>query len=245
MLSTSAQVCNIDSTNFAAGKYIYPDSLPCINQQAVYSGTVSLMIPDSLDAHLFESFLPANTYYVHLDSVRIDSVTGMPTGITAGTNPVLGKWIHGGQYACALFSGTTNATTGSYPISIYGKGCIHGTILGFAIDSCQSGNLGAYLNYNLNVCTPGTGISELSNNLALNIYPNPNQGTFTVTISSATHINGTMSVLDELGRTIQIQSLDVTGTKQIPLELKDLASGSYLLVVNTNNGRSVKQFIVK
>jgi len=220
----SAQ-CNIDSTDFASGQYVYPDSLPCIAQGTAYSGTVNIKIPDSLDAHLFVSALPANTYYLYLDSVRIDSVTGMPTGITASINPTMGSWIHGGGYGCSLFSGTTTDTVGSYPVSIYGRGCVHGTILIYTIDSCVSGNLGAYLNYNLNVCYP-TGISNVAGNVSLNIYPNPNQGAFTVTVSSATNIVGTMSVLDQLGRVIKVQNIDVTGTKQLLLDMSNLSSGA-------------------
>jgi len=243
ILSASAQ-CTIDSTNFAPGTYVYPASLPCITKGQLYSGTVNIEIPDSLDAHDFTSLVPVNTYYIHLDSVRIDSVTGMPSGISANTNPVEGIWMHGGQYGCALFSGTTNDTSGSYPISIYGRGCVHGTVLGFPIDSCQSGDLGAYLKYTLSVCWPA-GINNISSDLSLNIYPNPNQGTFTVTVSSANHIFGMMSVVDQLGRIVNSQSIDVTGTKQIPLEMGNLSSGVYMLEINAGGSRSVKQFVVK
>ena len=239
----SAQ-CNIDSTNFASGQYVYPDSLPCIYQGTAFSGTVNIKIPTSLDAHLFYSALPANTYYLYVDSVRIDSITGMPSGLSAAINPAYGSWIHGGGYGCSLFSGTTTDTAGSYPVSIYGRGCVHGTILIYTIDSCVSGNLGAYLNYNLNVCYPA-GISNVSGDVSLNIYPNPNQGIFTVTVSSATRIAGTMSVLDQLGRVIKVQNIDVTGTKQLPLDMSNLSSGAYMLEINAGGNKSVKQFIVK
>ena len=239
----SAQ-CNIDSTDFATGKYVYPDSLPCIYQGTAYSGTVNIKIPDSLDVHDFYSAIPAGNYYLHLDSVRIDSVTGMPTGITSAINPAFGSWIHGGEYGCSLFSGTTTDTAGSYPVSIYGRGCVHGTVLIYTIDSCVSGNLGSYLHYNLNVCYPA-GINNVSGDVSLNIYPNPNQGVFTVNVSSANRLVGTMSVSDQLGRIIKTQNIDVTGTKQLPIELGNLSSGVYLLEINAEGSKSVKQFIVK
>jgi hypothetical protein len=201
-------------------------------------------VPDSLDAHLFESFLPPNTYYVHVDSLRLDSITGTPSGITTGTNPVLGVWLHGGQYACAIFSGTTTDTIGKYPINIYGDGCIHGTIASFNIDSCQSGNLGAYLKYSLNVCYP-TGIASVTGGVSMDVYPNPNQGAFTVSVSSSDRISGSLSVVDQLGRTIYTRSIDITGTKQIPLELGNISSGAYMLVINAGGNRSLKQFIIK
>jgi hypothetical protein len=239
-----AQVCTIDSTNFTSGKYVYPDSLPCISRDLSFSGTVNIKVPDSLDASTFSSSIPANTYYIHVDSIRIDSITGMPTGITAATNPVPGTWVHGGEYACALFAGTTTDTAGTYPINIYGKGCIHGTILIYNIDSCESGSLSSYLSYSLRVCN-AAGINSIADNMLMNIYPNPNQGNFTVTVSSSDHVHGSLSVVDQLGRTVYSNSIDMTGTKQIPLNLAGLSPGAYILEINTAAGKSVKQFIIE
>ena len=394
--SAWSQVCTPDTANFASGSYVYPASLPCITPGTAYSGVVSLRVPDSLDASLFTSFVQPGQYYVHIDSIRFDSINGMPAGITGVTNPATTVWLHGGDYGCVQFAGTTNAAPGNFPIGIFGRGCVHGNIAGFPIDSCVSGSLSSYFNYSLNVCGTGctvdtthfsssthvypsslpciitgtafagqiniqvpdsldanafvsqippgsgvvyidsininsitgypTGISSVSNpvltskllpgsfacaavsgtvnglvtpsgnypltisgtacgrlyynnnmvystcmtnynftkifpysldvcypagvsqvaaGLNLNIYPNPNQGIFTVTLSSASRVAGTMSVVDQLGRVINTQSIDVTGTKQISLNLGNVSAGAYMLMINTDAGRSVKQFIVK
>ena len=248
MLNASAQaVCTPDTTHFTATKKVYPDTLPCIQQSVAFSGVISLQVPDSLDANQFFSAIPAGTATVNIDSVEVTGITGEPAGITSVSNPAVGtKWLKPGQYACAIFTGTTTASAGNYPLTITGNGCGHATfpVIGYK-DSCLTNfSFSRVYPYSLKVC--GTlGVSEISENINLNIYPNPNQGNFTVTISSATHINGTMSVLDQLGREINTQSLDVTGTKQIPLELSNLSSGAYLLVINAGGTRSVKQFIVK
>ena len=392
-------VCTPDTSQFTAGVTVYPSSLPCIQQGHSFSGTVSIKVPDSLDAHLFVPALPANTYFVHVDSIFIDSINGAPAGITAQTNPGDSVWLHGGQFACAQFSGTTTATVGNYPLDIHGRGCVHGNVAGFPIDSCVSGSLSAYINYSLNVCNgtgactvdttlfgngiyvsppsiqciitnqaysgqvsiqvpdsldisdfitgftvpPGlgfahidsiditsitgypagitsvsnpvlgtwlypstyacavfsgtvngavtpagnypltisgtgcgyftlrgnttrqcmqnydfskifpfslnvcypAGVSQVTEGINLSIYPNPNQGNFTVTVSSSDRVNGTMSILDQLGRVIRVQNIDVTGTSQIPLDLGNVSAGAYLLMINTGENRSVKQFIVR
>lgn len=390
-----SNVCTPDSSQFTSGVNVYPASLPCITPGTPFSGTVSIRVPDSIDAHTFVSIAPAGSF-LHIDSIFIDSVNGMPAGIAAYTNPGDSVWIHGGGFACVQFAGTTNAPAGNYPLSIHGRGCVHGVIFGFNIDSCVSGSLSAYISYSLNVCgvgctvdtthfsasthvyppslpcittgtpfsgqiniqipdsidasdfisqiPPGTaviyvdsinintitgypagissvsnpvltslllpgsyacasvtgtvngvttpagnypmtisgracghgtfplighidtciqnfnfsrvyrysvdvcypaGINQVTDGVTLNIYPNPNQGKFTVTVSSSSRVSGSMSVLDQLGRVINTQSIDVTGTKQVALDLGNISSGAYLLMINTAEGRSVKQFIVK
>ena len=399
-------VCTPDTAGFTPGTVVYPASLPCVGTGYPYSGTVSLLIPDSVDASLIDASLPAGLIYGHIDSVRIDSVTGTPTGISGQANPGSSVWLHPGQYGCALFSGTTNATPGNYPIGIYGRACVHGSYMGISIDTCANENLarvfpfslnvcngnactvdtsqfsasthvyppvlqcivtnraytgqiniqvpdsldladfitgitippgagfahidsiqinnvtgypaglnisthpslgiwlhpkdvacavfagtvngnitpaGAYplimtgtacgythtiLNvqgtmvpvnidscfqnysfnkvfpYTLNVCYPA-GVSQIADGISFNIYPNPNQGNFTVNVSSVDHVNGTLSVVDQLGRVIKSQSIDVTGTQQIPLDLGYISTGAYLIIINTGQNKSIKQFVVR
>jgi hypothetical protein len=54
-----------------------------------------------------------------------------------------------------------------------------------------------------------------------------------------------MSILDQLGRVIKTQNIDVTGTRQIALDLGEISAGAYILMINTAQSKSVKQFIVK
>ena len=237
----SAQ-CTADTTNFAAGQYLYPSQLTCIQQTATYSQTQTVKIPDSLQ---YTVPVIGTTVQGYIDSVRIDSITGEPSGITSMSSPALGTWLQPGQFACALFSGMTTAPVGDYPLTISGRACGHFTapVIGL-VDTCTNYTFTNSYPDTLTVCYPA-GVANVSGNLNLNVYPNPNQGSFTVTISSSSEINGTMSVVDELGRTINTQSIDVTGTKQIQLEMSNLSPGAYLLEINSENGRSVKQFIVK
>ena len=149
-----AQVCTPDSAHFTGGTVVYPASLPCITQGATYTGTTNIRIPDSLDAHIFFSALPAHTYYLYVDSIKLDSITGAPTGVNVASNPVSGIWMFPGQYGCVNFSGTTADTVGSYPLSLYGRGCVHGNIGGQPVDSCQTGLLPSFVNFSLSVCAP-------------------------------------------------------------------------------------------
>jgi hypothetical protein len=240
--------CTPDTTHFSGNSYIYPssDSLACIERNQAYSQTVSIKVPSSVDAHLLISSVPAGFAQVTIDSVHIDSINGQPVGITYAINPP-SKTIKGGSYGCIQITGTTADPVNNYPLHIYGKGCGHGTfpVIGY-VDSCVKGDLSSFFSYSLNVCdtTVHAGINEIGDALNLNIYPNPNQGTFTLSLSAADRLNGEISVMDQLGRVIHTQAIDVVGTNRIPLHLGTLASGTYMLVIKDATRKSVKQFIV-
>jgi hypothetical protein len=246
-----AQLCVVDTAGFTYHQYVYPDSLPTIVAGQAYSQVVSIEIPDTIDANYFISAIPSGTASAIIDSVKIDSIVAAPTGITSVSNPVLGTWLKPYQYACATFSGTTTDTTGTYALKVYGTGCGHFTLPallgGGTYDSCLAGfNLARVFPLQLKVLdTLTNGIAQIADGVNLNIYPNPNQGNFTVTVSSSSRLTGNLSVVDQLGRMINTQTIDVTGTKQIPLTLGDVAPGAYLLLINAEGQRSVKQFIVR
>jgi hypothetical protein len=163
------------------------------------------------------------------------------------SNPVLTSLLLPGSYACAAVAGTTlTAPAGNYPLTISGRACGHGTfpLIGYKDTFIQNFDFSRVYRYAVDVCYPA-GINQITDGVTLNIYPNPNQGNFTVTVSSSSRVSGTMSVVDQLGRVISTQSIDVTGTKQVGLNLGNISAGAYLLMINTVEGRSVKQFIVK
>ncbi|MCW3127785.1 MAG: hypothetical protein JWO03_3443 [Bacteroidetes bacterium] len=248
--SASAQ-CTPDTTHFTSTKHVYPDSLPCAVYGQSFAGVVSIQIPDSVDAHEFVGIIPAGSLQATIDSVQITGISGYPTGISSVSNPALGPtWLKPGDVSCANFTGTSTANDGRYNLTITGTGCGHFTLPqaagGGTYDSCIA-NFPLSRLYPYHLCSTGhpAGISEVLNGVNLGIFPNPNQGAFTVNISADDRIAGDMMVMDALGRTIHTQSLDVTGTKQIALDLGHISSGVYLLVINTANGKAVKQFSVK
>ena len=242
----SAQ-CNPDTTHFTGGTQVYPSSLPTIVTGQSFSGTVTLSVPDSLDANYFVSQIPAGYAKGYIDSIQITTISGMPAGITTASLPGLGTWLQHGQWSCTNFSGTVNAATvaaGDYNLTISGTGCGHINYNGTAYSQCQAFDFTRVYPYKLTVAYP-TGIQEVLNGVDMKVYPNPNQGSFNVTISADDRITGDINVVDALGRTIHTEALDVTGTKQIALDLGNVSPGVYVLLVNTANGKAVRQFTVK
>lgn len=166
-------VCTPDTAAFTAGVIVYPSAL-AVTQQIPFSGTASIRIPDSLDASIFFSALPANTYYLYVDSVLVDSITGAPAGISSATNPGNTVWLHPGDYGCVQFWGTTSAATGSYGVNVYGSGCVHGNIAGTPVDSCQTGLLPSFFNFSLIVGPAPVCIPDSAQQPRAGISPSPN-----------------------------------------------------------------------
>lgn len=92
---------------------------------------------------------------------------------------------------------------------------------------------------------PGTGtdISSLKN---LVIYPNPNKGSFKVSMETASTQDVTLRVYDPQGRIINnLQFERVTGKHEKTIELSMIKPGLYYLQIFINNGMTVKPFFVE
>ena len=92
-----------------------------------------------------------------------------------------------------------------------------------------------------------TNIAQLSgvpNNFM--VYPNPNNGNFSVDYFSASNESVMVSVTDMAGRIIINSQWNVTaGRNIIKLDLESISNGIYLLNVTSHNGLSVYQIAVQ
>lgn len=111
----SAQ-CTINTAllDTVSGNGMYPDAahLPAIVVDSAYDQTVQGKIETS-QSMTIDGF----TGTITVDSVRLDSLNGLPTGITWIKNPNV---LPGGGYGCVEFVGTTTDTPGTYPIAAVG-----------------------------------------------------------------------------------------------------------------------------
>jgi hypothetical protein len=140
------------------------------------------------------------------------TVSGRP--LTEGTPA-------GGTYIGSGVSGNTfNATTagqGTYIImySYTGpNGCSNTAKDTLVVDAC-------------------VGIDELTSDLGLNAYPNPNTGEFTFEISSSADITGNISVMSIDGRVVYKEAVNGNGLITQTINITDLANGIYYLRLET------------
>jgi hypothetical protein len=108
---------------------IYPaaNNLPCIERTIFYDQTIQGKIGLNDSIYPFGFAVP-----VRIDSVRLDSVSGLPQGINWSKSPDV---LYGGGNGCVRFYGTTSALTGRYPIDGWGMAWVHITYPPLGIDS--------------------------------------------------------------------------------------------------------------
>jgi hypothetical protein len=91
----------------------------------------------------------------------------------------------------------------------------------------------------------GTGIDELGAGQTFNVYPNPNNGSFTLNYTTTDAENISVQITDATGRLIWMdapQSSSLQYTKQVNLE--GVAKGVYFLRLNTGERMITRRVIV-
>ncbi|MFC5269293.1 beta strand repeat-containing protein [Adhaeribacter terreus] len=88
-----------------------------------------------------------------------------------------------------------------------------------------------------------TGVKEALAANAIKVYPNPNNGTFSVTLNGLTQ-GATLAVYNLAGQLIATENVKA-GQQEANMNLKGLAAGTYLLKVTSDNKVNVTRLIVQ
>jgi hypothetical protein len=77
------------------------------------------------------------------------------------------------------------------------------------------------------------------------LYPVPNHGDFTVSITTPDDQQFTIMVYDQVGKKIfEVPGVRVNGQFQLPVSLSAVHTGTYVVVVRGNNGNVIKRFSI-
>ncbi len=227
-----------------------PNNVPCAQVGTAYNQTLQFYIPVSRDITVV-----GQSVTVFIDSVVLNTVTGLPAGLNWTANPV-GPLYLPDTHGCGQTVGTTNAAPGNYPISFDGRVYMNGSLFGFTVDTSFTLDQLIQQEYgktfSIDVvaqgasCTP-TGINNFNAalNAALSVYPNPSNGNFEVRLNAASRVNGTLNIVDVTGRIVYTQPLDVVGLYNTSVDLTTFSKGLYTVQLRTANGVASKSISVE
>ena len=236
-----------------------PDSIPCVERDSFYSQVLQIYVPVSIDLQTIIPAIPF-PFIMTIDSIVIDSVTGLPNGINYYLNPIGGHFL-GGTHNCALVQGVTSDPTGNYPAIFHGTITMHGAVIPGIFDGDTTVGLdvlqAAPQNpFSLSVdiinggeeCRPAaSGISDFKNalNALMYVFPNPNNGNFEFRLNAGRRTTGEIVVTDLAGRKIFSQQLDVIGWYATSIHLGNLAKGLYTVQLRTAEGFASKNISIE
>lgn len=239
--------CTIDaSAQTTPGVNPTAPNLPCIERNVAYDQTLQGKIQETGTITI-----AGFNVNVHVDSVSIDSIQGLPAGIDWAKNPDV---LPGGGNGCVRFFGTTSSAVGDYQLTARGRVWFRVTS---PIDTpyMYQGNLNQFSpfgDYYVTVINTGdachsVGVKDLNSDLnsALTVYPNPNNGSFQFNLNAGHRINGELVVVDVTGKMVYSQQLDVVGLYSTNINLGNLPKGIYALQLRTADGYASKSITIE
>ncbi len=230
-----SQTCVIDTNNYAL--FSPPsETLPCVIRN--FSCDIMLQL-----------FCPPTLGGIGIDSIRVTSFPGMPTGLVKTSNPASGT-MYPFDRMCIHISGTTTDTVGYYEILYNGTAY---TSAGNAPFSYLRANVpGSLPDYALNVINPGdactntdtvaTGIKSLNTaRTTFSVFPNPTTGLFTFSLNAEQKLNGGITIMDVTGRIIYTQVTQAAPIFQTEIDLSRFAKGIYFVQYRTTERTASKK----
>ncbi len=90
-----------------------------------------------------------------------------------------------------------------------------------------------------------TGIEELSG-ISVRIFPNPNNGIFTLEMNATKHETVNLRLLDQKGEVVFTRAnIGVSGMVSEKINVADLSQGGYLLEISTISGKMIRKIVIQ
>jgi Secretion system C-terminal sorting domain len=203
---------------------------------APYSFTFTVKLADKVTV---------GTFSLPVDSVRIDSVNGLPKGLTYGCSAKRCSFVKNSS-GCTIITGTPLATNkaGAYSLKIKGKAFTSG----LPIDIEFPGALAAG-EYTLTLNEAGkctVAVEELSAVTDLKVTPNPVSDLATISFDSSIHGDIAFAVSDIAGRNVYKAALFMNeGNNTIRYNVSDLSAGLYFFTIRNGDKLRAGKIVVK
>jgi hypothetical protein len=227
--------------------FVYPFTylFPCAEQTVAFNSSFQVNMPNMFHGTIL------------LDSIFIDSITGLPAGITWTSSPSP-LTLYGDSSGCITLSGTAIASAGTYNLNFFCHAVVTsqgaGTqdlsynqllavgdapIPAFSMQVIDSGGLCEPLD-SLDSLYDILGISELSNTSIIHVFPNPlKTGNWQVTTSNDV-IGSEAELFDTEGRLL---FSTIIRRNNFTVSPDNFAAGVYLLRIHSSNYSIVNKLL--
>jgi len=151
---------------------------------------------------------------------------------------------HASQYVWMLTPETSGTMTYNGQIATIDWNTLYSgeATIGYqGVNMCGEGEIAEKTVFVSNV----TAIGEWNQIQKLAIYPNPNSGSFIVSLQLVSESAIQLQLVDGVGREVWKQDVLETDNLRIVCQPTNLPSGFYQLIINTKNQRLVKKIVVQ
>ena len=255
---------NINTKNIAIGNYVYQVNQGCndytINPNALVDensnsfSSFPINVPDSftitdLNVSVDASHNTSGSIFIAVVPPSVGAQVRMVSGSCIGPQDLVVTYDDaGGAINCAS-TNTNDNVTPAQALNVANGGDSQGQWLFFITDI----NIGDGDRLTLNSATLNICFSEIVPILAtesfnfednLGIYPNPNNGEFTVNLKQTKSNKVTVNVHDLRGRKIYDNAFKTQGSLNENINLGSVQSGVYLVSVNDGENQITKKILV-
>jgi len=195
-------------------------------------------IPESDTMNLFVDYLPESTIVpIGPEEVDLQITTQSEYEVGNTTNADSYSWVLYPEEA-GIISG--NSTTGIVMWNNQYEG--EAWIKAAGVNDC---GIGAYSDSLLVIVSNPVGLSE-NEIVDVSIIPNPNNGLFTLNISADNNDEMNFSLINTHGKQIiEARSIDRSKNNKHTMDLRNLPTGIYFIIVQNNNTRVVKKLLIE
>lgn len=212
------------ATNWTSGETVYAvltSNAQCATPATLNSNVVTVAVNPTVAPTVFITASPGTTF-VHGQTVTFTA------NITGGGPAPTFEWMRNGQVIPGAFGPiyATSNLTGNDTISVRLT----------SGDPCASPTT-AMADPLVTTMTP-TAVATVAGATGVSLYPNPNEGNFTLAIQGGrSGLRTGIEVLNALGQVVYFREVIIERTDwTIPVELTDVASGIYLLRLRSEDG---------
>lgn len=164
-------------------------------------------------------------------------------GIATGSNDEWGYALEANNFGNVFVTGFTRSKSNSYPLVRYNNVCHFDSAVADVSGSLADGIITMFSVSNFSVVgIKDYGSIKVSENITL--FPNPNNGIFTVRIKESHNTGATMIITNLLGQVIYQKSGNLIREGDYEIDSGQLPKGVYFLTLGEGNKQQTIKFIV-